>query len=115
MTSLVNLLRAGLPSTRTAILIRGLSKQMDSTSSGPVAQSIQSKIETGAQPDHLEIINESYMHNVPKGSETHFKVVVVSKKFDGMSLIKVLFFITLKMYFIKILIFLETQVDLCTP
>jgi stress-induced morphogen len=62
---------------------------MESTAAGPVAQSIQSKIKTGAEPDHLEIINESYMHNVPKGSETHFKVVVVSKTFDGMSLIKV--------------------------
>ncbi len=28
------------------------------------------------------------MHNVPKGSETHFKVVVVTDKFDGVSLIK---------------------------
>lgn len=24
-------------------------------------------------PVHLEVVNESYMHNVPKGSETHFK------------------------------------------
>ena len=28
------------------------------------------------------MINESYMHNVPKGSETHFKVVVVSPEFN---------------------------------
>lgn len=40
------------------------------------------------QPTHLEVFNESYMHNVPKGSETHFKVVVVSEEFDGVSLIK---------------------------
>ena len=29
-----------------------------------------------------QVINESYMHNVPKGSETHFKVVVVSPEFN---------------------------------
>ena len=29
-----------------------------------------------------QVINESYMHNVPKGSETHFKVVVVSEQFN---------------------------------
>lgn len=28
------------------------------------------------------------MHNVPKNSETHFKVVVVSEKFDKQPLIK---------------------------
>ena len=36
---------------------------------------------------HLEVLNESYMHNVPKGSETHFKVVVASDKFDGKNLV----------------------------
>ena len=40
------------------------------------------------QPSHLEVINESNMHNVPKGSETHFKVVVVSDSFEGLSLVK---------------------------
>nr|CAH7765619.1 unnamed protein product [Callosobruchus chinensis] len=28
------------------------------------------------------------MHNVPKGAETHFKVVVVSDKFDNTPLLK---------------------------
>ena len=27
------------------------------------------------------------MHNVPKNSETHFKVVVVSKEFEGQNLV----------------------------
>ena len=40
------------------------------------------------QPTHLEVINESNMHNVPRGSETHFKVVVVSSAFEDLSLIK---------------------------
>jgi len=36
----------------------------------------------------LEVINESFKHNVPKGSESHFKVVVVSDVFASKSLIE---------------------------
>jgi BolA protein len=36
---------------------------------------------------HLEVVNESGNHNVPPGSETHFKVVLVSDDFDGERLI----------------------------
>ncbi|MEP0354190.1 MAG: BolA/IbaG family iron-sulfur metabolism protein [Paraglaciecola sp.] len=49
---------------------------------------IETKIAEHFSPQHLEVINESYMHNVPKGSESHFKVVMVSAKFDGERLIK---------------------------
>lgn len=49
--------------------------------------SIQSVIERqlndALAPEHLEVVNESHMHNVPENSETHFKVVVVSAQFDG--------------------------------
>lgn len=48
----------------------------------------QNAIETAARaafaPDHLEIINESYMHSVPPGSESHFKLVLVSDQFAGL-------------------------------
>lgn len=43
---------------------------------------------TACDPSHLEVINESSNHNVPKGSETHFKVVMVSDKFAGLQLIQ---------------------------
>ena len=33
---------------------------------------------------HLDVCNESGGHNVPAGSETHFKVVLVSEDFHGM-------------------------------
>jgi len=56
----------------------------------PVEQTIQKKLTDALNPVHLHIFNESYMHNVPPGSETHFKVVVVSEKFHNMSLIQVL-------------------------
>lgn len=36
-------------------------------------------------PKHLEIINESYKHHVPEKSETHFLVIMVSDKFNGVS------------------------------
>ena len=58
-----------------------------STSMGPVATSIQAKLSQNLSPIHIEILNESYMHNVPKGSETHFKVVVVSESFKDKKLI----------------------------
>lgn len=49
----------------------------------PVARLIQSKLSAEFQPEHLEVINESYMHSVPPGSETHFKVVLASSLFIG--------------------------------
>jgi BolA-like protein 1 len=50
-----------------------------------VAETIREKIQTSLSPAHLEVDNESHMHSVPKGSETHFKVLVVSEAFSGMS------------------------------
>ena len=61
--------------------------KMSTSSMGPVATSIQAKLSQNLAPVHLEILNESYMHNVPKGSETHFKVVVVSERFKDTKLI----------------------------
>ena len=49
---------------------------------------IENKLIEHFQPEHLEVINESYMHNVPEGSESHFKVVMVSAQFEGERLIK---------------------------
>jgi stress-induced morphogen len=60
-----------------------------SSNSNPIETSIRAALTNSLQPVHMEVINESYMHNVPKGSESHFKVLVVSTKFDGVTLIKV--------------------------
>ena len=59
-----------------------------SMSSRIVEQSITRKLTECMAPTFLEVTNESYKHNVPPGSESHFKVVVVSSKFNGMTLIK---------------------------
>jgi BolA protein len=48
-------------------------------------EAIQSKLARALDPVHLEVENESRMHSVPAGSETHFKVLVVSEAFRGMS------------------------------
>lgn len=37
--------------------------------------------------DYLDVTNESHRHHVPPNSETHFKITVVTTKFEGMSLI----------------------------
>ena len=48
---------------------------------------IESKLTEALSPMHLEVHNESGMHNVPEGSESHFKVVAVSVEFEGKPLI----------------------------
>lgn len=39
-------------------------------------------------PQHLEVVNESHMHSVPRNSETHFKVVIVSPLFEGVGSVR---------------------------
>lgn len=53
-----------------------------------VQEVITQKLNKEFEPIHLDVINESFMHNVPKGSETHFKVVVVSENFHDKPLIQ---------------------------
>ncbi|MEM7195910.1 MAG: BolA/IbaG family iron-sulfur metabolism protein [Pseudomonadota bacterium] len=48
--------------------------------------SIEKKL-SALEPFHLEVINESHQHNVPPNSETHFKVIIVSDKFEGAGLV----------------------------
>ena len=50
-------------------------------------QRIQSKLQTELSPLHLEVIDESHMHSVPEGAESHFKLVVVSEAFAGKGLV----------------------------
>jgi stress-induced morphogen len=49
-----------------------------------LAARIEEKLKSALSPVHLAVENESGMHNVPKGSETHFKVLVVSPAFEGL-------------------------------
>lgn len=49
----------------------------------PVETQIQRKLIDRFQPNHLAVVNESHMHSVPPGSESHFKVVLVAADFVG--------------------------------
>ena len=53
-----------------------------------VRHNIESRIGEALAPLHLEVTNESRMHSVPEGAESHFKVVVVSDRFTGVKLIE---------------------------
>jgi BolA family transcriptional regulator, general stress-responsive regulator len=53
-----------------------------------IQPSIERKLRENFSPSVLEVINESSMHSVPPGSETHFKVVVVSDAFEGKLLVE---------------------------
>lgn len=51
-----------------------------------IKNSIETKLQS-LQPQFLEVVNESHQHNVPAGSESHFKVTVVSDAFQGKMLL----------------------------
>ena len=46
-----------------------------------VQETIENKITEALSPSYLTVMNESYMHSVPPGSESHFKLVVVTDPF----------------------------------
>ena len=52
-----------------------------------IQQTINDKLKQAFNPEHLEVIDESHMHNVPDGSESHFKVIIVSDDFKDKMLI----------------------------
>ncbi len=52
-----------------------------------VQSRIEEKLMTGLEPRHLEVLNESYKHSVPAGSESHFKLVIVADCFEGKRLV----------------------------
>ncbi|SMF07926.1 transcriptional regulator, BolA protein family [Alteromonadaceae bacterium Bs31] len=49
---------------------------------------IQTTLQESLEPSYLELLNESHMHAVPENSETHFKLTLVSDKFEGLAPVK---------------------------
>ena len=49
----------------------------------PIESTITDKLAGEFNPQLLQVTNESYMHSVPAGSESHFKVVIVTDQFAG--------------------------------
>jgi BolA protein len=44
---------------------------------------IEEKLRTSFDPRHMELVDETHMHNVPPDSESHWKLLVVSECFEG--------------------------------
>ncbi len=53
-----------------------------------IQDEITDALTTAFDPSFLSVENESHRHNVPPGSETHFKVTLVSERFDGVRSVK---------------------------
>ncbi|WP_295625661.1 BolA/IbaG family iron-sulfur metabolism protein [uncultured Nitrosomonas sp.] len=51
-----------------------------------IKNSIEIKL-LSLQPQFLEVLNESHKHNVPEGSESHFRVTIISNEFNGKMLL----------------------------
>ena len=49
---------------------------------------LESRLRERFQPLVLEARDESPQHNVPSGAESHFRVLIVSKAFEGLSLVQ---------------------------
>lgn len=48
---------------------------------------VEQKLADEFEPFLMEVINESHQHNVPAGSESHFKVVLVTSAFNDMRMV----------------------------
>lgn len=45
------------------------------------SERIRERLASELSPVHLEVVDESHMHSVPEGAESHFKVIAVSDRF----------------------------------
>jgi BolA family transcriptional regulator, general stress-responsive regulator len=52
-----------------------------------IQNQIEAKLRVAFTPVHLEVINESSKHQVAEGSESHFKVVMVTSEFREKGLV----------------------------
>ncbi|KZN13191.1 BolA/IbaG family iron-sulfur metabolism protein [Marinomonas sp. TW1] len=53
-----------------------------------IQQQIEQSLHTSFDVHHMTLENESYKHNVPDGSESHFRLVLVSNDFIGKRLVQ---------------------------
>ncbi|MFC0268846.1 BolA family protein [Kushneria aurantia] len=60
---------------------------VDSPDSVDIAALIEHKL-AAFEPQWLQIENESHRHNVPPNAQTHFKVTLVSSRFERMMPVK---------------------------
>jgi BolA protein len=53
------------------------------TQSNSLAQSIKERLTDSLKPVFIDVIDESHMHNVARGAQSHFKVILVANTFEG--------------------------------
>lgn len=51
-------------------------------------QQIETKLRNALEPVYMEVINESYKHNVSEGAESHFRVRVAASSLEKLSRIE---------------------------
>ncbi|WP_426416576.1 BolA family protein [Aestuariirhabdus sp. LZHN29] len=51
-------------------------------------EQVRQQLHATFAPSYLEVLNESHMHRVEPGSQSHFKAVVVSDAFEGVRTLK---------------------------
>jgi stress-induced morphogen len=52
-----------------------------------IKSSIETKLTEKLTPIFLKVENESHLHSVPKGSESHFRIEIVSNHFEEKGLL----------------------------
>ncbi len=60
---------------------------MTQTETQSMTETIEAKLTQALACDHLEVINESHMHNVAPGSQSHFKLIIVAGRFAELRLV----------------------------
>ena len=55
---------------------------------GPIENKIIDILNECMKVTSLKVINEGFMHNVPKDTESHFKIIIVSNDFNELSLVE---------------------------
>tara|TARA_E500000178_G_C16768247_1_gene637925 strand:+ start:508 stop:816 length:309 start_codon:yes stop_codon:yes gene_type:complete len=53
-----------------------------------IAEILESSLTEKLKPSFLDILNESNLHNVPIGSESHFRILIVSDRFENLNVVK---------------------------
>ena len=53
-----------------------------------IQKALESKLRGALSPLVLKVINQSPQHNTPEGHESHFRVLIVSDRFQGLSSLK---------------------------
>ncbi|CAH8575109.1 unnamed protein product [Dicrocoelium dendriticum] len=70
------------------MVVRTSANSMKRWLSSGVENSVVSALNERFKPIYLKIVNESKKHSGSTGAQTHFRLTIVSKEFDGLSSLK---------------------------